>query len=583
MDGRQKLLQAEYVDLSKQLASGQLSKKQEVAVQYRLHKIQLEKNNEEAAVVAAEKEKQRIEERAREAAVHQNASVDYGTLRTGHRHVETLIKARKRFVTVKQVALEKLEHNKTLDYDPELLENMSYEQMIDRCKRYHLKTDGTMTEVKNRLAELMVRERTRSNAYRKKVAGSAGAKVKQSAAAIIQKYEMESLMHQEEFAGLHGIEPQEQELLTKLAMKKGLGDVMATAKQTRSALGELQEWHDSFEPVEPSSSHLTTIEQALAGLQAQDWMQMKEDGFQGKEAVETKVDDAFDQIRRNTGRLKDLEGLIKKARQDNAENARKLAGLKHQEQRLGGEYERKTQEKDSKQAAVGRAKHDVKVLKEKCTDEQTDFENAQRKMEKEEALLQSEIDALKQRYDKEIDALHRKHEEIQKSEGDLIRKKNEKLMKLQAEADRKHEKRRAEKLQQMLKDALAKEEAEIAALHDEIDAEETAIAELLQKIKDKVASKLALQGEVLRLTQQAMEAREAEEDAERAAKRDREMWKELEDERTEFEWYMKYIAPTAGEPSQEKECQAGSDDEFDQPMIDGGAKLEASRLHFKSR
>ena len=59
------------------------------------------------------------------------------------------------------------------------------------------------------------------------------------------------------------------------------------------------------------------------------------------------------------------------------------------------------------------------------------------------------------------------------------------------------------------------------------------------------------------------------------------MWKELEDERTEFEWYMKHIAPTAGEPPEEKECQAGSDDEFDQPMVDGGAKVEAARLHFK--
>ena len=123
-------------------------------------------------------------------------------------------------------------------------------------------------------------------------------------------------------------------------------------------------------------------------------------------------------------------------------------------------------------------------------------------------------------------------------------------------------------------------EEEVAALHDEIRAEEAAIAELVQKIKDKVASKLALQGEVLRLTQQAMDAREAADDAERAAKRDREMWNELETERVDFEWYMKHIAPMAGEPPEDKVCQAGNDEEFDQPMIDGGEKLEAARLHF---
>jgi hypothetical protein len=43
---------------------------------------------------------------------------------------------------------------------------------------------------------------------------------------------------------------------------------------------------------------------------------------------------------------------------------------------------------------------------------------------------------------------------------------------------------------------------------------------------------------------------------------------------------MKHIAPTYGEPPEEQECQAGSDEGFDQPMVDGGTQIEHARLHF---
>eukprot|EP01043_Picozoa_sp_COSAG02_P000069 COSAG02_NODE_1_length_108762_cov_456.708287_69_plen_536_part_00 len=505
---------------------------------------------------------------------------DSGQVRDDKRHVETVVKARTKWMTTRHVAMEKLGSNKTLDYDANILEGMGHEQMIRTCKSYHLNSSGTTEEVRKRLADLMMRERLRSNAYKKRQATEAGEKASQNADAIIQQFEMESIMHQEEFAGLHGLDSEEQEALSKMEIKKSLGSVMNSSTQTRKALAELQAWHDSFEPIEPPSAHLTTIEQALAGMQPQDWMEMKERGHEGKTAVDTKVMDAIDDIRRNAARLTDLERLIAEAKKDHAENSRKLSALKHQHQRLQSEYERKTEEKDSKQAAVARAKHEAKGLKVESQDEEADWANEERKLEKAEALLQAQVDELKERYEKEIDALHRKHEEIEKHEADLNRKKNEKLMQMQAEVDKQFEERKVAKLEEMLKQALAKEEADVVALRKEIDAEEAKIADLTQKIKDKVASKLALQGEILRLTQQAAEALEAAEDSERAAKRDREMYKELEQERAEFEWYMKHIAPTAGHPPEEKECQAGSDDKFDEPMIDGGAQVEQARLHF---
>lgn len=505
---------------------------------------------------------------------------DSGQVRDDKKHVETMLKARTKWVNTKNVALDKLEHNKTLNYDAVMLEGMSREQMLLACKRYHVKSSGSTDELRSRLAELMMRERLRSNAYKKKQATAAGEKVSQNADAIIQQFEMQSIMHQEEFAGLYGLDPEEQEALSKLEIEKSLGRVMQSSTQTRNALVELQAWHDSFEAIEPPSTHLTTIEQALAGMQERDWMDMKERGYKGKTAVEEKVEHAMDDIRRHAKRLTDLKQLIEQAKKDHAENARRLSALKHQHQRLQSEYERKTEEKDSKQDAGVRAKHEAKMLNEELQDEQAGWENEKQKLEKAEALPQAEVDALKERYEKEVDALHRQHEEIEKREADLNRKKNEKLMQMQAELGKQFEERKAAKLAEMLKQAIKKEEAEVVALRADLDAEEAKIADLIKKIKDKVASKLALQGEILRFTQEAAEAREAEEDAERAAKREREMYMELEQERAEFEWYMKHIAPTAGHPAEDKECQAGSDDEFDQPMIDGGAQVERARLHF---
>lgn len=127
---RLELLEAEYVDLSRQLASGQLSNQQEALVHYRMGKIQKEKDQTEAATVAAERQKQKErEKRAREASAR-GASAR----RRGHRHIETLIKARAKLVQAKKVASEKLERNKTLRYDdPELPENKNHEQMVAKC------------------------------------------------------------------------------------------------------------------------------------------------------------------------------------------------------------------------------------------------------------------------------------------------------------------------------------------------------------------------------------------------------------------------------------------------------------------
>ena len=509
-----------------------------------------------------------------------------GKARGEQKHVETLLKARNKWMKTKTVAMSKLEHNRTVDYDPVVLEDMSREQMIALCKQYHLQSRGTTQELRDRLGELLLSERKRSNAHKKKVSTAAGAEAEQRAVEAIQQYELQSIMAEEEFAGLYGLrddlEPREQEALTKMATDQSLENVETSSLQTRRALAELQAWYDSFEPIEAPSSHLTQIEQALAGMHPQDWMSMKERGYESKKAVETKVQDVIDDVRVNTQRLKALEQLIAKTKQDNAANARKLHGLKAQHHRLQGECERKIEEKATKQAAVGQAKRDAMNLKEQLHSEQAEWVDEQNKLEKEEELLQADVDALAERYGKELDALHRKHEEAEKKEAELNRRKNEKLMKMQADVDQQFEAHKAAKLQEMLKKAVGREEKETAALREQIDAQEAIIAELVQKIKDKVSSKITLQGEVLRLAQAARDAREADEDAERAAKRDRELWKELEEERIDFEFYMKHVAPTAGHSPEEKGCQAGSDGKsnFDQPMIDGGTKLEAARLHF---
>ena len=51
----------------------------------------------------------------------------------------------------------------------------------------------------------------------------------------------------------------------------------------------------------------------------------------------------------------------------------------------------------------------------------------------------------------------------------------------------------------------------------------------------------------------------------------------MEQERTEFEWYLNHIVPHTGE--EDVGCQAGEDVDFDLPLVDGGRRLEGLRLH----
>ena len=86
------------------------------------------------------KKKEDAVERAFEKTFARTAT-DSGQVRDDHRHVETVVKARQKWMTTKNIALEKLEHNKTLDYDVQMLEGMSHQAMIETC--IELKIDAS--------------------------------------------------------------------------------------------------------------------------------------------------------------------------------------------------------------------------------------------------------------------------------------------------------------------------------------------------------------------------------------------------------------------------------------------------------
>lgn len=171
---------------------------------------------------------------------------DSGEVRDDKKHVEMLIKVRSRMVRTKKVAMDKLEHGKTLDYDVTTLELMSLATMQLMAKKYHipLSADESPEELRTRLAGLLLRERMRSNAYKKNQSAKAGDQYKNHADKIIESYEMNVLMHAEEFSGMTGMTPEEHEAVTKMETNKQIAQVQSSALETRKALSELEAWCD---------------------------------------------------------------------------------------------------------------------------------------------------------------------------------------------------------------------------------------------------------------------------------------------------------------------------------------------------
>lgn len=133
--------------------------------------------------------------------------------------------------------------------------------------------------------------------------------------------------------------------------------------------------------------------------------------------------------------------------------------------------------------------------------------------------MQAEADALKLRFEQEVDALRRKHDAAQAREAEAIKNQNKKLLKRQEEEDKKTERIQQKRLQELIKEETKKEEGEVAELHALIKIEEDNIALMTQKIKGKVTAKLKLQGEILQIAQDTVAAMEATDDAEATERR----------------------------------------------------------------
>ena len=177
--------------------------------------------------------------------------------------VKTVLKARSRMVSTKNTALDKLEHGKTLDYDVQTLQMMSHRHMIETCARYHLPHDGGPEELRSRLAELLLRERMRSNAYKKAQAVRRAATVVDRADEQVDTYEMVQLMHEEEFSGLSGMTAREHEAAVQLETKKRVAAVASGTAKTSTQVADIMQWYESFSSVDAPEGHLDAVERAL--------------------------------------------------------------------------------------------------------------------------------------------------------------------------------------------------------------------------------------------------------------------------------------------------------------------------------
>jgi hypothetical protein len=107
----------------------------------------------------------------------------------------TMMKARQMALRTKRRAMDKLQSGKTLEYDPTTLGKASTKQLVTWCEKYHLSAKAEPnTPLKNtlreRLADLLVVERHRTQRYRTAQAAQLGDDAIGRADEHIAAYEM---------------------------------------------------------------------------------------------------------------------------------------------------------------------------------------------------------------------------------------------------------------------------------------------------------------------------------------------------------------------------------------------------------
>ena len=95
-----------------------------------------------------------------------------------------------KLVKEKEVAIEKLEAGRTLDYTADSLERMNPEALKRYCIKYRLNTKGKPDEMRGRLAELLLSEKKRTNAWLHSKAMGIASDINERADEAINEYDV---------------------------------------------------------------------------------------------------------------------------------------------------------------------------------------------------------------------------------------------------------------------------------------------------------------------------------------------------------------------------------------------------------
>eukprot|EP01050_Picozoa_sp_SAG11_P005181 SAG11_NODE_355_length_10322_cov_3.245207_3_plen_306_part_00 len=244
-------------------------------------------------------------------------------------------KARQKIVATSSKAIQKLESGKTLEFSVGLLERMNPQKLEQMCRKYRLKR-GKPEEMRQRLAELLLLEKTRSNTY-----------LQNKANRIVD--EINARVDDD----LQDLDAQLTRAVGEEIDVYGMGDRLDTLEgvntERQTVISELNEWHHQYQAILADELSKDADDPAIAG---KDWDQMVNEKHTARDRIREIIEGLMAELMDKRQQLLALSELARLAEERQHELEAKLAAAQKKSDEYTAMHNQLTREAKHAEAAA---------------------------------------------------------------------------------------------------------------------------------------------------------------------------------------------------------------------------------------
>ena len=281
-------------------------------------------------------------------------------------------------------AMTKLESGWTLDYSPDSLERMNPELLKRMCAKYRLETKGKPDELRSQLAELLLAEKKRTQAYLKMKNVTAADEINDRAEEVIGEYEIDAA---------DGINERELRLITE-ETDRGVKELEKINAGRIEEIGYLDDWHQQYQPIYVDETLFDQVA-AAAGNSHVSWDKIKRGKVMAREEIVRMFNQLLKDLSKKRDEVKAIRAIVIRAEEEEAQLRIKFETVQRKVDDTEKRYDDIVGEQKAAQAAAKAMAEDARKGRNAAAQAKVDLQSCITEFDRIEQKLWAKIEALK--------------------------------------------------------------------------------------------------------------------------------------------------------------------------------------------